>query len=443
MVSSSGVMRPILDHVTLTAVERAALDAIQPDALISLASDLIAIPSIDGHEVDAQRFVAGALARIGADVDTWSIDMASLAEHPAYSAEVDRPEALGVVGAFGAAGPERPPGRGARPTLMLNGHIDVVPTGDPDDWTTGPFSPTVRDGRLYGRGACDMKGGLAAAIHAIDAVGRAGVRLDGRVVVASVVGEEDGGCGTLATLLHGITADACVIPEPTELAVVPTNAGALSFRIRMRGLSAHGATRSQGVSTIEKLPIVQDALFELERGRNARSTEPLFAWLDLPFAICVGKLSAGDWPSSVADWLTLEGRYGIAPGEDLATARAELETAIAEATRSDPWLAEHPPIVEWWGGRFLPGRTDVEDPIVSTVGTALRDTSDRALELRGMPYGCDMGLTTLVGGIPTVVFGPGDVRYAHKPNEQVPIDDLVDCARALALTIVRFCKGSL
>ena len=414
--------------MSLSAGERAVLEHIDADALLRLASDLIAIESVTGNEVDGQRFVEGVLTGMGADVETWSIDIDALSEHRAFSAEVAHPDAIGLVGTFGA---------GTR-TILLNGHIDVVPTGDPDDWTTPPFSPSLRDGNLYGRGACDMKGGLAAAIHAIDAVVRSAVPLGGRIAVTSVIGEEDGGCGTLATLLHGITADACIIPEPTELAVVPANAGALSFRIRIRGLSAHGAMREEGVSAIERLPIVHRALIDLERVRNGRDTDPLFSWLKLPFAICVGRVRGGDWPSSEADWLELEGRYGVAPGEDLAAARCELEDAVAAAALQDEWLTEHPPTVEWWGGQFLPGRTDVGHPIVSTVGSALEDASGRALAVRGMPYGCDLGIMDRVGRIPTVVFGPGDVRAAHRPDEHVPVDDLVDCARSIALSIVRF-----
>ena len=409
--------------------EQAVLDAIDVDALVALASELIAIPSVNGDEVTAQHHMIGVLQGIGMDVDTWPIDMDALAGHEAFSAEVEHPDALGVVGSAGGDGP----------TLLLNGHIDVVPTGDPADWTSPPFEPSVRDGRLYGRGACDMKGGLAAAVHAVDAVLRAGVDIDGRVLLASVIGEEDGGSGTLATLLHGVTADACIISEPTELAVVPANAGALSFRIRLRGLSAHGAMREEGVSAIERLPIVHRALLDLERTRNSREADPLFSWLKLPFAICAGRVRGGDWPSSEADWLELEGRYGVAPGEDLDAARAELEDAVAAAARTDEWLASHPPTVEWWGGQFLPGRTDADHPIVSTVGDALRDAAGREAAVRGMPYGCDLGLMDRVGGIPTVVFGPGDVRAAHRPDEHVPVDELVACARTLALSIVRFC----
>jgi acetylornithine deacetylase len=283
-----------------------------------------------------------------------------------------------------------------------------------------------------------MKGGLAAAIHAADAIHRTGIDLAGTLAIAPVVGEEDGGCGTLALLEHGIAADACIIPEPTQLAIAPASAGALSWRIRIRGRSAHGALREEGVSAIEKLIPVHQAVLALEERRNQGTSSSLFGWLDRPFAICGGRIAGGDWPSSEADWLAWEGRYGVAPGEDLDAARAEFEAAVTAVGETDPWLSEHPPTVEWWGGTFVPGQTPLDDPIVATVSGAVTELGHEAV-LRGMPYGCDLGLTVGVGGIPTVVYGPGDVRDAHRPDESVPIADLVVAARTIALTTLRFC----
>jgi acetylornithine deacetylase len=422
---------------TLTAAEQVVLDAIDEGALVQLVSDLIAIPSLPSAENPAQRHVAEVLRAMGADVDVWTLDLPSLERHPHFSAEVPHDDSLGVIGRFGL-------GQAGAGTLLLNGHVDVVPTGPLDDWVvTAPFTPLIADGKLYGRGSCDTKGGLAAALHAMAAIQSAGVQLRGEVRLVSVVGEEDGGCGTLAALVRGATADGCIVLEPTELSVVPANAGALSFRIRIRGLAAHGAMREEGVSAIEKLPIVQRALIALERERNHREADPLFGWLQLPFAICAGRVEGGSWPSTEADWLKLEGRYGVGPDEDLDAARAELERAVANAALTDPWLAEHPPTVEWWGGQFLPGRTAVSDPLVGTVTAAFEAAAGRNAVVRGMPYGCDMGLTTRVGHIPTVVFGPGDVRNAHTADEYVPVADLLECARTIALSILRTCGGIL
>ena len=131
--------------------------------------------------------------------------------------------------------------------------------------------------------------------------------------------------------------------------------------------------------------------------------------------------------------------YGVAPGEDLAAARAQFAAAVGSVCADDPWFAEHPPEGVWWGGQFLPARTDVDDPLVGSGLGAARATRGDGVELRGMPYGCDMGLTVGVAGIPTVVCGPGDIRDAHVPDESVPVADLVASARTIALTALRFC----
>ncbi len=416
----------------LTELEQRVLEAIDADRVVALTSELITEPSLSGQESAGQRLVARQLADAGLVVETWDADVDALSRHPWFSAEVEREELLGVVGRFGD---------GDGPTLLIDGHVDVVPSGAPDAWTDPPFAPTVRDGRLFGRGACDMKGGLAAAIHAVEAIRASGVRLAGEVAIASVAGEEDGGSGTLALLEHGVRADACVIPEPTELSVVPAVAGALSWRITVPGQAAHGCLREEGVSAIEAFHDVHRSVIELEARRNGGQVDELFAWLQRPFAICGGRIVGGDWPSSEADWVSWEGRYGVAPGEDLAAARQEFEDAVATAAADHPWLADHPPTVEWWGGQFYPGATDPDDPIIATMAGAAADVRTGSGALRGMPYGCDLGLTLGLGGIPTVVFGPGDIRDAHAVDESVAVDELRDAAAALALTVLRTCRA--
>jgi acetylornithine deacetylase len=294
-----------------------------------------------------------------------------------------------------------------------------------------------------------MKGGLVCALFAAKAIRDAGVRLRGRLSVASVVGEEDGGTGTLATILRGHTADGAVVVEPTELAVIPAHAGSLMFRLVVPGLSAHGCAREEGVSAIEKFLPLFAALRRLEAERCGVAVgaadvagephSPLFARYRLPWPIEIGTVQAGDWASSVPDKLIAEGRVGVAIGEEPAAARRAFEEAIARAAAADPWLAEHPPDVEWWGGRFDPAVTDTVDPIVTAAAGAAADVTGSAPPLEGVTYGADMRLLVQVGHIPTVLFGPGDVRVAHMPDEFVPIADLRIAAQALVLTALRFC----
>lgn len=224
MSDATGVARSGIgaaaDEAALSAAERRALDALDLEGLVAFLRELIAIPSLDCAESPAQRAVGAWLEQAGFATDIWQIDLRALARHPDYCTEVERREALGVVGWIGERAAERPAYRAAEGSgagrsgpgrdLMLNGHIDVVPVGEEAAWTTPPWEPAIRDGKVYGRGAVDMKGGLVCALSAARAIHDAGVRLRGRLSVASVVGEEDGGTGTLATILRGHTADGAI-----------------------------------------------------------------------------------------------------------------------------------------------------------------------------------------------------------------------------------------
>jgi acetylornithine deacetylase len=414
-------------------VEQRVLDAIDLDGLLAFLCELIAIRSLAGEpgELAAQEHVADWMRRNGLVVDTWELDFASLRRQPAFCWEVERSRGLGVVGTLGED-------RGGR-SLIFNGHIDVVPAGDAANWRYPPWQGTIADRRVYGRGAVDMKGGLCCALFAAKALSDAGVQLNGRLLLESVIGEEDGGVGTLAAVLRGYTADGAVIVEPTELCVAPAQAGALNFRLTIPGLAAHGCVREEGVSAIEKFFPIYTALMALERERNAAVHDPLYARYALPYALCIGRVSAGNWASSVAESLTCEGRYGLAVGEDIIRAQRQLEETVADAARADPWLHDHPPVVEWWGGQFEPAGIAADHPIATTVAEAYRSATGAEARTEGMTYGADMRLLVNVGNTPTVMFGPGDVRSAHRPDEHVPIADLLAVTRTLALTALRFC----
>jgi acetylornithine deacetylase len=405
-------------------------------AMVDDVAALVRIPSVGGTdgENEAQAMLAGRLVDAGYDVDYWAIDVDELAAHPDFPGmEVERTEAWGLAACW--------PGVAEGPTLMLNGHIDVVPTGDPDAWVDPPFAGVTRSGHVFGRGACDMKAGLVAAWYAVEALRHAGVHLRGDVVLASVQGEEDGGLGTFALLQRGWRADACVIAEPTELDIIPANSGALTFRLRVHGEATHAARRNEGVNVIEKFWPVWQRLTELERHRHDR-IDPVMSRWPLAHPLSIGTVRAGDWASSVPDLLVAEGRLGVAIGEPVDDARRELEAAVAEVNDADPWLREHPVEIEWWGGQFASGRLEAGHDLADRVGRAHRaaaGTHRRPQEVYGAPYGSDLRLLTGLGGIPTVQYGPGDARLAHGPHEAVPIDEIVTTARALALLALDVC----
>jgi len=414
-------------------VERVVLAAIDDGRIVEDLRELVRIPSVDGTaaESDAQTWVAERLQQLGMVIDHWQIDLLTItadAEFPGM--EVARTEAWGCVGTLGGGGV---------PGLVLNGHVDVVPPGDLELWSErDPFSARVSDGIMWGRGTCDMKGGVAAVIGAVAALVAAGVVLRKPLAVHTVVGEEDGGLGTFATLQRGHRGEACVIAEPTAGTIIPANAGSLTFRLEIAGLATHGSTRTRGISAIEKFEPIHQALQALEIERN-RDPHPLLKHLDLANPLSIGTIRAGDWASTVPDLLVAEGRYGVRLGEPVADARHAFEEAIADACTKDDWLRDHPVKITWPGGVFASGLLPEGDPLLDDALNAATDSGAPAVpEVKGGPYGSDLRQYA-AAGIPTLQYGPGDVRYAHATDEHVALAEVLHCARAYALLAVRRC----
>lgn len=412
----------------LPASVAAALDRVSPARLVALVQELVAVPTVTGSaaESEGQHRLERRLRAAGMETDLWQVDLAATTAHPDFPGmEAPRDEAWGLVGSWGGTD---------GPTVVLNGHLDVVPTGDPAPWTTGPWSGEVRDGRVLGRGTCDMKGGLACQLMAVEVLREAGVRLRGRVQLQSVVGEEDGGLGAFATLQRGYRGDLAVISEPTSGALVTASAGALTFRLTVPGRSVHASMRTEGVDAVEKYLLVHQALRRLEADRN-RDASPMMARYEVPYPLSVGTVRAGDWPSSVPDLLVAEGRLGVALGEPVEDARASLERCLAEVSAADPWLREHPVRVEWFGGQFASGAVAPDSPVAQLVSSSHARLHGTRPDVHGVPYGSDLRLLTGLGGVPTVHYGPGDVRHAHAPDESVPVDELVQVTQTLVLLV--------
>lgn len=422
----------------LTPVEARVLDAIDDERLIHDIVEMIRVPSVTGTvaESDLQHRQATALLDLGMDVDVWSIDVDEIRAHPDFPGdETDRSEGYGVVGTL-------PGDEAGVPGLVLQGHVDVVPIGDPARWQHDPFGAWIDGDVLHGRGACDMKAGVAANLAVARALHASGVLLARPFALHTVVSEEDGGLGAFATLQRGHRGEVAVISEPTSGAVITANAGALTFELRSPGLAAHGSTRLEGVNAFDAFLPINAAIKRLESERNL-APDPLFDGNPLPYPISIGRIRAGDWSSSVPDLLVAEGRLGVLLGEDPAAARAAFEHAIAEACAHDPWLRDHPAELTWPGGQFASGRLEADHTLIGEVTTAVSRVLGAAPPERAAPYGSDLRLYTGIGGIPTLHYGPGDVRFAHAPREQVGITETIAIARVLALLAVRRCGARL
>lgn len=395
------------------------------DRLTEDLATLVRVPSVTGDESAVQDVAASLLAEAGLLVERISPDPESLRSDPAYpGTEVPRSSLPIVVG--------RADGKRPGPRILLLGHLDVVPPGDALTWSSPPFEPRVADGRLYGRGACDMKGGVVAMIEAVRLLLANGRDFAGEVIVATVPSEEDGGLGTLATIRAGVAADFAVIPEPTNLEVVIAHAGAITFELTVPGKAAHASTRLEGISALDKLSYLMAALLADEAARNAAESDPIMSELVMPYPTIIGTVAGGSWPSSVMDSVVANGRYGVRLGQTPAEAEAELVAAVTEAWSRDEFLASHPVAVRVWGGSFGSCRVPSDHPLPVGLAAAAEHVTGKRPALIGAPYGADMRLLVTEAAIPTVMYGPGSVLHAHSADEFVSLEEVTACAEVLA-----------
>lgn len=431
--------------MSLSKIEQKALASLDEQSLVNAFRQLLRIPSVTGQEAEAQHWLAQHMLHAGLDVDLWTIDVAQIQKHPQFPGmEVDRRqrEALGLVGTWQPT-PEQErlqasSAKTGTKRLIFNGHIDVVPEGDHVNWQHDPWGAELENGRIYGRGACDMKGGLIAALYAVKAIKDAGVPLNGSLMVQSVIGEEDGGIGTFSTLLRGHKGDVAIVCEPTRLNLIPAQAGALTFTVRVPGKSAHACVRLEGVSAVEKYLDIHRTLIQLEKERNSEVEHPLLSKLPLPYPLSIGRVQAGNWSSSVPEELVFEGRIGVAMEENSAAVRHQFEQTLANLAETDAWLRDHPLQIEWTGGQFDPGEISIDHPLIHLCRQCILDLTNKEPQIEGAPYGSDLRLLVNFGGLPALLFGPGDVNVAHVPDEYLNVDDLILAARAYILTAIRF-----
>ena len=414
----------------LVEIDRAVEE--RRDEVIALIQRLVRIPSLTGNEEPIQAAVAEVMRSLNLEVDVWepdAVELAPYAEHVGECTDFDqRPNVVG-----------RWRGTGDGQSLILNAHIDIVDPGDPVRWTYPPYEATLVDGRIVGRGACDMKAGLVTHLTAISVLAELGVQPRGDVIVESVISEEDGGAGTLASILRGYAADGAIITEPTNLAVIPAQGGSLVFRLHVTGRAAHGAARNEGVSAIEKFVVLHQALLEFEAERNATIDHPLYTSIANKIPISVGVIHAGTWPSSVPESLIAEGRAGLVPGEELDRFKDEFVAVIDRASDADEWMSVVRPRVEWFSGQFAPAEIPVQSPLVQSVMKAHREVTGTDPAINAATFGADLRHFVIFGGVPCVMYGAGDVRQAHYTDESIIIDDVLTATKTIAAVIVNWC----
>ncbi|MBM7584235.1 acetylornithine deacetylase [Bacillus pakistanensis] len=408
----------------------------QQPKTIELLQRLVQEESTRENESSAQAIVIEKCRELKLDLDIWEIERIKLQSHPFF--RCDRNEFEGNPNVVATL-----KGNGGGRSIILNGHIDVVPEGDPKDWRDDPFSGRVSEGKLYGRGSTDMKGGNVALLLAIEAIISTGIKLKGDVIFQSVIEEESGGTGTLAALLRGYKADAAIIPEPTNMKLFPKQQGSMWFRIKVKGKSAHGGTRYEGVNAIEKAMKVISSLRELEIKRNEEINDPLYQSIPIPVPINIGRIECGKWPSSVPDLAIIEGRVGVAPHETLEEVENDVENWLRELKEQDEWFKEFPVELEWFGGRWQPGNLDHNHELMNTIKSAYREILNSEPIVEASPWGTDGGILSKGANIPVVVFGPGTTEVAHDSNEYIELEKVFQSAEIIAVTLLSWCGVDL
>jgi acetylornithine deacetylase len=407
------------------------------DRQLATTRDFVAIPSTRGAEGPCQDMIGDLLRERAYEVDDWQIHLDELKDLRGYGpVETDVSRARSVVGTYR-------PSNHAGKSLILQGHCDVVPAGPLDMWETPPFSPVIKDGRMYGRGACDMKSGTIGALYALDAIKAAGLKPTARIHFQSVIEEESTGVGALSTLQRGYRADACFIPEPTGCKMVRSQVGVIWFRIRVRGFPVHVFEAGSGANAITAAYHLIQALEKLEGDWNERAKgDQHFKTLDHPINFNPGIIKGGDWASSVPAWCDVDCRIAILPGWSVADCQNEILACVANAARQHRFLSNNPPIVEWSG--FLSEGYELKDSAEpeAAFGKAFNAVFGGNVEDLVFTALTDTRFYGLEYNIPSLCFGASGAAM-HGFNEYVDLDSLRKSTKATALFIAEWCGVEL
>ncbi len=387
---------------------------------------------IHGNEANAQKVVSQELKSLGMTVDEFEPDNTELEKWPEINRGHDYENRPNVVGTLH--------GSGGGKSLILNGHIDTMPFTNLDEWVTHPLEPMEKDGLLYGRGACDMKGGLAAALCALQLLQEAGKELKGDVIFESVVDEEGGGNGTVACIAKGYKADAAIVMEPTELQIMPAHMGWLFYKMKVEGKALHSAMKWKGVNAIEKMMKFMTALQELERKWCMEKRSALLP----PPTINFGVISGGIAGSVVADECVLDFGLHYLPADGGADGlgkdvEKEVFEALDYAAAGDAWLSKHPYEIKLYQNGS--GYELAQDhPMVKILAQSHEAILSERPIVRGCEYGSDARLLTNYGKTPSVIYGPGCIQQAHAVNEFIKIDEYLKAVEVYAQTILAWCN---
>lgn len=411
----------------------AAVNALQDD-IWDFTSRLVAEPSTLGNEQSALVVMEDELIRLGLSPVRVPIDSERLKSHPGYAPvpwQYVPTENYNVVAPRPA---DRPGGR----SCILNGHLDVVSPEPCEAWDTDPFTPTTRDGWLFGRGAGDMKSGVAAMTYALHAVREAGFGLGGEVTVEAVIDEECSGNGALACVDAGYDADAVLIPEPFGPTLLTSEVGVMWFKVVVRGKPSHVLATEVGANAIERCHPLMNALRELERELNEEARPPEYESLAHPLNLNIGIVQGGDWPSTVPAYAEFHCRLSFFPTQDFESMRSRVEACVSKCSREDGWLRENPPEVVFYGFRSNGHTLNPNFEMLAEVGACHKDITGSPAEEYICTCTTDLRAFMDFGRGQGICYGPV-AENIHASNERVNLESIIHTARVYALFIGRWC----
>lgn len=408
-----------------------AVDDLSSD-MVDFASRLVAQPSTQGNEASVLKVMEQEMTAMNLTPQKVAIDPQALANHPGFA-----PTGLDYEDRYNLVAERSPDGQGGQ-SLLFNGHLDVVSPAPLKYWDRDPFQPLVKDGWLYGRGAGDMKGGVAAMTYAIKAIEKAGLGLAAPVTLEAVIEEECTGNGALACVLAGYDADAVLIPEPTGPSILTAQVGVCWFKVTLDGMAIHVQDTEAGVNAIEKSYALIKALRQLEDELNE---VPHIAYKEHfhPINLNVGIISGGDWPSTVPAAAEFHCRLGFFPDMSYEEICSKVKDTVARAVAQDPWLTKNPPTVEFYGFRSLGHFIPFDQPAFKLIDELNIELVGKPVEENRYTATTDVRAFVHYGKGQATCIGPL-AENIHAVNERLDISSMIHTAKIYALFMSRWCK---
>jgi acetylornithine deacetylase len=414
-------------------IEKQILDTVDhlTDDILDFTCRLVAEPSTLENEASALQVMEEELTKLSFDSIRVPIDPAKLSEHPGFAVVP-----WSYEGRYNLVAQRELSVNGGR-SVLFNGHLDVVSPEPMSLWETDPFDPVVREGWLYGRGAGDMKSGVAAMTYAVHAVEKAGFGFKAPVTIEAVIEEECGGNGALACVAAGYDAEAVLIPEPMGPTILTAQIGVLWFKVSLRGVPRHVYEAQAGVNAIEKcIPLIA-ALRGLEAEMN-QEVHPIYEGIQHPINLNIGIIKGGDWPSTVPAAAEFHGRLSFFPGKTYDQTRRRIVDTIAQATQADPWLAKNQPEVEFYGFRSEGHIANRNQPVFNTLNQCHREMKGQDASEFISTATTDVRAFHYFTRAQATCYGPV-AENIHAANERVEIESVIHTAKVYALFLARWC----